>query len=251
LFVNGINHDRKYDIIFYHRKKNPDGSLGVRSQPYILPLCGKAGTTGDLGCGAKPGDSRIGYRHKQTYNNNYKSLTGECLIANETYTCDPTCSGYNGPKGCESTSEVVQSVKAHKNWGLTQAIDLSWSAPPSKSPITSYTITATPGGKTKTVVADSSKQVPTSTTFTGLSNGTSYTFTVTATTAAGTSSPSSPSNAAIPSEGIIVPTGVQGAPGAPDFRVMQAVEPPGAVIFNWDNPQAGIKIDLNDNGHSK
>ena len=57
--------------------------------------------------------------------------------------------------------------------------------------ITSYTVTASPGGATGT---SSSSPI----TVTGLSNGTSYTFTVTATNAAGTSAASAASNSVMP-----------------------------------------------------
>jgi hypothetical protein len=58
--------------------------------------------------------------------------------------------------------------------------------------ITGYEVTATPGGK---VVTGTSSPIV----ITGLSNGTSYTFTVRAINIAGSSEPSAPSNAVIPS----------------------------------------------------
>ncbi len=58
------------------------------------------------------------------------------------------------------------------------------------SPITGYTVTSNPGGATATGSASPI-------TITGLSNGTRYTFTVTATNAIGTSLPSAPSNSII------------------------------------------------------
>jgi hypothetical protein len=70
---------------------------------------------------------------------------------------------------------------------------VSFTAPASNggSPITSYTVTASPGGATATGSA-SPITVP------NLTNGTAYTFTVTATNAIGTGPPSAPSNSVTP-----------------------------------------------------
>jgi hypothetical protein len=69
---------------------------------------------------------------------------------------------------------------------------VTFSAPSfSKLPITSYTVTASPGGATG---ASSSSPI----TVSGLSNGTSYTFTVTATNTGGASAASAASNSATP-----------------------------------------------------
>jgi hypothetical protein len=71
---------------------------------------------------------------------------------------------------------------------------VSWTKPSANgSPITGYTITSTPGGITKTVEADQ-----TSATISGLTNGTDYTFTVTATNTIGTSTASTPSTKVTP-----------------------------------------------------
>ena len=70
---------------------------------------------------------------------------------------------------------------------------ITFSAPGSDggSPITGYTATSNPGGKTGTCSASPC-------TVTGLTNGTAYTFTVTATNANGTSASSSASNSVTP-----------------------------------------------------
>jgi hypothetical protein len=77
--------------------------------------------------------------------------------------------------------------------GNTQAT-VSFSAPAitGGSPITGYTVTSSPGGFT-------SSGVSLSQTVTGLTNGTSYTFTVTATNAIGTGPAGGPSNPVVPS----------------------------------------------------
>ncbi len=87
-----------------------------------------------------------------------------------------------------------------------------WTAPTSDGglPITGYTVTASPGGQTCSWTSGSL-----SCTVTGLTNGVSYSFTVTATNAAGTSSASSASSAAIPAATVPgAPTGVLASSGA-------------------------------------
>jgi fibronectin type 3 domain-containing protein len=79
-------------------------------------------------------------------------------------------------------------------------VAVSWTAPASNggSPITAYTVTATPGAATCSTTGT------TNCTVTGLTNGTSYSFAVTATNALGTGSPSIPTSA--------TPATVPGAP---------------------------------------
>lgn len=84
--------------------------------------------------------------------------------------------------------------------------EISWTEPAESggSPISHYTVTASPGGLSATVPADARTA-----TLTGLSNGTSYTFRVTATTGIGDSAASGPSAR-------VVPAGVPGRVSRPD-----------------------------------
>jgi trimeric autotransporter adhesin len=74
---------------------------------------------------------------------------------------------------------------------------VTFTAPASSSTITGYTVTSSPGGITATGTASPII-------VTGLTNGTSYTFTVTATSAAGTSAASEASNAVTPTSSSIL-----------------------------------------------
>lgn len=83
---------------------------------------------------------------------------------------------------------------------LDGSVDVFWSAAaPNGSPVTSYTVTASPGGATATGTASPLR-------VSGLTDGTSYTFTVTATNAVGTSDPSAPSAAVVPAPDTVAPT---------------------------------------------
>ena len=91
--------------------------------------------------------------------------------------------------------------------GIGQAT-VSWTAPASQgsSAITGYTVTGSPGGSCSTTA--------TTCTITGLTAGTSYTFTVRATNAVGTGTASSPSNAVTPTATTPgAPTGVSAVAG--------------------------------------
>jgi hypothetical protein len=93
--------------------------------------------------------------------------------------------------------------------------DVSWSAPDDGgSPITGYKVTPYLGSTAQTPTVVSGSPAPTSAKITGLTNGSTYTFTVSATNAVGTSGESAPSNAVTPAQGASVgPQFVQQASG--------------------------------------
>jgi hypothetical protein len=80
------------------------------------------------------------------------------------------------------------------------AVTVGWTAPTSTggAPITSYTVTASPGGATCTWTSGAP-----SCTVSGLTNGTTYTFTVVATNVAGPGPASAPSAGVTPSTGAL------------------------------------------------
>jgi large repetitive protein len=118
---------------------------------------------------------------------------GTCTInadqaGNASYFAAPTVSQSFNVNAVVPGAPTTASATA----GDTQA-SVSFSAPAftGGAAITGYTVTSTPGGLTATGAASPL-------TVTGLTNGVSYTFTVTATNSAGTGSASAASNAAVP-----------------------------------------------------
>ena len=109
------------------------------------------------------------------------SQTGEQIL--HIYYDPMTLAGAPAPPGPPTSVLAVP---------LTSAAQVSWTAPVTDPyPITGYSVTSSPGGKTCTsLVATCVVR--------GLTNGTSYTFTVTASNYAGTGAASAPSNGAVP-----------------------------------------------------
>ncbi len=100
---------------------------------------------------------------------------------------------------------------------------VSWAAPTNGgSGITWYTVASSPGGRTVTTIGTG-----TAATFPGLTNGTAYTFTVTATNAVGTGAASEPSNAVTPRADASCATGG----GAADTCVVGDTGPGGGIVF--------------------
>ena len=97
---------------------------------------------------------------------------------------------------------------------------VTWTAPTNDggSPITGYTVTSSPGSLTCTATTTTSCTVD------GLTNGTPYTFSVTATNSAGTGAASAPSTAVTPATVPDAPTGVSGTAGN------------GSVSVSWTAP---------------
>ena len=112
------------------------------------------------------------------------------------------------------TIHIVASAPGAPTIGTATAgnaqASISFAAPGSDggSPITGYTATSSPGGVIGTCAASPC-------TVTGLTNGTAYTFTVTATNAVGTSTASAASNSVTPSTVPSAPTGVSASSSTP------------------------------------
>lgn len=139
------------------------------------------------------------------------TVTGLTNGTSHTFTGTSTNPYDTSPASTQSaaaTPRTVPSAPAAGNASAGNAATgnasalVSWTAPASNgAPITSYKVTSSPGAKTCT-------SATTSCTVSGLTNGTSYTFTVTATDAAGAGSPSAASAPVIPATVPTAPAGV-------------------------------------------
>jgi hypothetical protein len=97
---------------------------------------------------------------------------------------------------------------------------VSWSAPQSGGVPTSYVVTPYIGTTAQTPTNVNGSPPATQVTITGLTNGTTYTFTVTAKNASGSSAPSTPSNAVTPNNSPPgAPTGVSAQPASNEAAV--------------------------------
>jgi hypothetical protein len=99
--------------------------------------------------------------------------------------------------------------------GGNGSASVSWAAPATGgSPITSYAVTPYLGGVAQTPTVVSGNPPATNTVVSGLVNGSSYTFVVSATNAVGTGPGSVPSNAVVPAAPTVpgVPSGVSATP---------------------------------------
>jgi len=155
-----------------------------------------------------------------TVNNGYPFLTG-------TYATNP----------CASAPSAPQSPVAIS--GNTSAT-VTWAAPLSDgaSALTGYTVTASPGGQTCATVP------PTTTcTVTGLTNGTTYTFDVTATNAVGTSAAAT-SNAVTPT----APTPPAPEPSIPPSEPLNVIGIAGdaSAVISWDPPASAGSFAVTD-----
>jgi hypothetical protein len=139
---------------------------------------------------------------------------------------------------------------------------VSWTAPADGgSPITSYTVTPYLGTTAQPSTVLTGSPPPTSTTIGGLTNGSSYTFTVAAGNAVGTGPESAPSNAVTP-VAAVVPAFVQQAGAHSGVAGSISVTPPSPVtagnrlvvmvgVWNSNGPTASSVTDSAGNVYVK
>ena len=176
-----------------------------------------------------------------------------------TFTVTATNAVGNGPASVASNAVTPTALTAPSpptgvtaTAGNTTAA-VSWTAPANNggSPITSYTVTPNIFGNEGSTQLPSTTVTGTSATITGLTNGTAYTFTVTATSAIGTSQPSVQSNAVTPATSPGPPLGVTASPG--DGTAAVSWSPPasngGSTVTSYtvtpyigSNPQTALNV---------
>jgi len=133
------------------------------------------------------------------------------LTNGTSYTFTVTATNAIGTSTSSSASSAVVPAGRPIVVGMPSAVrgdqqaSVSWSAfNANGTPVTGYTVTSSPGLKSCTTAGNLSCKV------TGLTNGTSYTFTVTATNAVGTSPSSGASSAVVPA-GVPIVVGIPSA----------------------------------------
>lgn len=191
----------------------------------VTATAGNASATISWSATASNGSTITGYTVTSTPGTLTTAVNGTASTATATgltngiaytFTVTATNGVGTGPPSAPSnsvvpgTSAVPGSPTAVTATAGNAAATVNWTPPTSTGygSITNYTVTSSAGGLSATVSAPS-----TSVTVGGLTNGTAYTFTVTAANAAGVGPPSIPSNSVIPQSAVPgAPTSVAAAP---------------------------------------
>jgi hypothetical protein len=183
--------------------------------------------------------------------NTSTTVTG--LTNGTTYTFKVSATNGNGTGPDSSASNaVVPSAPSAPGapTGVTAtggngSASVSWTAPTDTggSGLTKYTVTPFIGSNGQTPVTVTGTPLATSTTVSGLTNGTTYTFTVSATNATGTGPASSPSNSVTPSA---APTVTSVTPAVGATGVAASVTP--TAMFSQAVVPNTVSFTLTDSG---
>lgn len=144
------------------------------------------------------------------------------LASGTRYTCSATNESVGAQSAASAASPAVlvgtAPTVARSVAGVpaNASVTVNWDAPTDTGglPITSYVVTAQPGGATCSTSATAPAVADRTCVVTGLSNGTPYTFTVVAANAAGSSPVSAPSSSITPRTLPGSPTAVTATPGS-------------------------------------
>src|SRR5207253_1954506 len=135
--------------------------------------------------------------------------------------------------------------------GGVASATISWTAAANGgSPITSYTITPYVGAAAQVPTTITGSPPATLLTLTGLTNGTTYTFTVSASNASGTGAPSPASGPVTPAGPPAAPAGVSAVPGNASASISWTAPANGGSAINGytvtpfigANPQTGTTV---------
>jgi hypothetical protein len=131
----------------------------------------------------------------------------------------------------------VTSVVAAESGGTSA--NVNWTAPASGGPVSSYRVTPFIGGVAQATTIVSGNPPATEKRITGLTSGTTYTFTVTAVNANGAGPASAPSNAVTPQAAVAptAPTGITARPASGSAQVSWT-----APSSDGDSPITGYTI---------
>ena len=134
----------------------------------------------------------------------------------------------------------VGNIKATAGYA---SASLTWSAPTTGDPATAYKITPYIGSTAQSPTTVTGNPAPTSALVSGLTNGATYTFTVTASNPAGTGPESAPSNAVTPNTNIVGSVWQNGTPtGAADASDTTAVNLGLKFQASSDGYLAGVRF---------